>query len=125
MKKSTLGIILFLVVGVCWRLLNEFGGLEYFSGVGLVVTIIVVVLWFVIFRYMIFGDFPKTKKEAKGFEYKGIFNPLFPVIVFGIVAITWTFAAYIGKMTIAWPIGVWIIFIFLIFYWRYMKKFMK
>jgi preprotein translocase subunit YajC len=121
-RNWILGLVLFLIISLGGKYLIQFGGFDYWSGVGLVINIITMILMLVIFWVFIIKELPKTKKEVANFEYKGIFNPLFPAIVIGIVAIMFTLGAINGSVPIILTLAAWLVFVLLIFYWLKVKR---
>ncbi len=122
MAKGWIGIIILLVISVIYNVLLKYFQLSKWSGTGLYLGVISGIVSVIIIYIFFLRKTPKTKEELKNFEFKGIFNPLFGIILFTIISIIWTLAAIYRDQHIAYPIGGWLITLYYFFYWHWVRK---
>jgi len=122
-KKWIWGLILFFVVSITSRLFIRLGEYDYFEGIGLAVLIITAVLYFLIFRVFFSGYFPKTKEDAKKFQYSGSMVGLIYFVLICATLILWVATAYhtFGDFSSGSPLFfklvLWAIFSLSVFFW--------
>ena len=125
MAKGWIGIIVLLIISITYRILIKYLILDEWSGAGLYLGIIFGTISALTIYLFYLKKMPKTKEEAKNFEYKGLFNPLFGVILFMIISIIWTLVAIYGSLHFLYPIIGWLITLLYIIYWLAFRKYLE
>lgn len=121
--NQIIGLVLFLCVSLGLKIIFDITKLEFFSGIGLLIFGVYIILISVIFMVFIRFDVPKNSKQLKKFEYKGLFNPLWASLVLLIVTLMFILGNINGSVPIFFTIIAFIISAYYFYFWLKVRKY--